>query len=116
MSDDSQKKTGGKAFAIVRHVVQVVVLLLFLVPVLVAGWSLFGGTVGGDNAVGTPAQLPFYGTLSSSTLFGITLLDPFAALQTIAAAKAFSPDWVLGLLPLLIVYGLIRGRVFCGWV
>lgn len=111
-----KKKRAGFPFTIVRHVVQVVVLLLFLVPVLIAGWSLFGMTVGGDNAMGTPADLPFYGTLSSSTLFGITLLDPFAALQTIVAAKTFSLDWLVGLLPLLIVYGIIRGRAFCGWV
>ena len=120
---DEQSSTGktkgakGFPFSIVRHVVQICVLLLFLAPVLIAGWGLFGTTVGGDNAIATPASsFPFYGTLSSSSLFGITLLDPFAALQTIVSAKAFSPDWLLGLLPLLVVYGLIRGRVFCGWV
>lgn len=109
---------GGKGFpfTVVRHIVQVLVLLLFLVPVVAAGWNLFGGTVGGDNAMGAPSSFPFYGTLSSSTLFGITLLDPFAVLQTIVAAKAFDPAWIVGLLPLLVVYGLIRGRVFCGWV
>jgi ferredoxin-type protein NapH len=122
MSDEAkkdQKAQAGKGFpfTVVRRIVQVLVLLLFLVPVLVAGWGLFGGMVGGDDAIATPAEsFPFYGTLSSSTLFGITLLDPFAVLQTIAASKAFDPAWLLGLLPLLVLYGLIRGRVFCGWV
>lgn len=122
MSDEEkkdQKAQAGKGFpfTVVRRIVQVLVLLLFLVPVLVAGWGLFGGMVGGDDVIATPAEsFPFYGTLSSSTLFGITLLDPFAVLQTIAASKAFDPAWLLGLLPLLILYGLIRGRVFCGWV
>ena len=122
MSDERNKTVTAKSkkgfpFSVVRHVVQVCVLLLFLVPVLVAGGGLFGGMVGGDDAIATPASsFPFYGTLSSSSLFGITLLDPFAALQTIAAAKSFSLDWLLGLLPFLVVYGLIRGRVFCGWV
>ena len=109
------KKDSGFPFTIVRHVVQVVVLLLFLAPVLVAGWGLFGSAVGGDNAVGTPADLPFFGTLTSSSVFGVTLLDPFAAFQTVAAAKAVSLDILVGLLPVLIVYGLIRGRAFCGW-
>ena len=122
MSDEEVKEQQAKAgkgfpFTIVRRIVQVLVLLLFLVPVLVAGWGLFGNMVGGDDAIATPASsFPFYGTLSSSTLFGITLLDPFAVLQTIAASKTFDPAWLLGMLPLLILYGLIRGRVFCGWV
>ena len=120
MGEESNRRGAGRKkgfpFTVVRHGVQVVVLVLFLVPVLAAGWSLLGGTVGGDNAMPTPSGFPFYGTLSSSTLFGVTLLDPFAVLQTIAASKAFDPAWVLGLLPLLVVYGLVRGRVFCGWV
>ena len=115
--EDIEEKAGkGFPFTVVRHVVQVVMLLIFLVPLFVAGWGLFGGMVGGDNAIPTPAGFPFYGTLSSSSLFGITLLDPFAVLQTIAAAKTFSLDWLIGLLPLLVVYGLIRGRAFCGWI
>jgi len=112
------KKTGkGFPFSIVRHVVQVCVLLLFIVPVLVAGWSLFGGTVGSNDAQNTPELVfPFFGSLSSSRLFGVDLIDPFAALQVAAAAKTFTMEMLLGLLPFLLIYGLIRGRVFCGWV
>jgi len=117
MSEEKSKNKGGFPFTIARRIVQVVVFLLFLVPVLVAGWGLFGGMVGGDNTIATPARsFPFYGTLSSSELFGIELLDPFAALQAIVAAKALSLDLLIALLPPLVVYGLIRGRVFCGWV
>ena len=117
MAEDEQKKRKGFPFTATRHVVQVFVLLLFLAPVLVTGWALFGGTTGGDNAMATPANtFPFYGSLSSSSLFGIELLDPFAALQVLVAAKSFSLEMLLGLLPFLIIYGLIRGRVFCGWV
>ena len=107
----------GFPFTVARHIVQVLVLALFLVPVLVAGWSLFGGTVGGDNTIATPAaSFPFFGSLSSSQLFGIEIIDPFAVLQVIVAAKTVSLQMLVGALPFLIIYGLIRGRVFCGWV
>jgi ferredoxin-type protein NapH len=113
---EEKARSGAFPFTIVRHVVQILVFLLFLVPLFASGWSLLGGTVGGDNAMHTPAQLPFFGTLSSSSVFGIELLDPFAALQVLVAAKTFSVGMLLGVLPLLVFYGLIRGRVFCGWV
>ena len=124
MADEKQKTTepankdkGTFPFTIVRHVVQVLALLLFLAPVVVAGWSLFGGTTGGNTPLdATPGQQVFFGTLSSSSVFGITILDPFAVLQITFAGKTFSLDWVIGILPVLIVYGLIRGRAFCGWV
>ena len=48
-----------------RHAVQAAALVLFAAPVLAAGWSLFGTSVGGDDAAATPAQLPFFGSLSS---------------------------------------------------
>lgn len=107
--------------AIARRVVQVGALLVFAVPVIVAGWGVFGGiagnaAAGGDGMVVTPAALPFFGTLSSSSVCGVALLDPFAMLEVIAASKTFSPSWLLAALPVLIVYGLIRGRAFCGWV
>ena len=93
-----------------RHAVQAAALVLFAAPVLAAGWSLFGTSVGGDDAAATPAQLPFFGSLSSSSIGGLDILDPFGALQVIAASKTFELDWLLAALPVLIVYGLIRGR------
>lgn len=99
-----------------RHAVQVLVFLLFASPILIAGWNLLGLTIGGEEPVATPAQLPFFGSLSSSSIAGIDVLDPFGALQVSAASKTFEADWLIAALPVLIVYGLIRGRAFCGWV
>lgn len=110
-----EEKKKSFPFTIVRHIVQVIVLAVFLVPVFFAGWSLFGGTVGGDNAMGTPADVFFYGSLSSSSIFGINLLDPFAFLQYVVASKSLALNALLAVLPVLVFYGLIRGRVFCGW-
>lgn len=102
-------------WAWLRHGVQALIVILFAAPVLAAGWSLFGNPPGGDDAVRTPAELPFFGSLSSSSIGGISLLDPFGILQIAAASKTFSADWLLLGLPVLIAYGVIRGRAFCGW-
>lgn len=103
-------------WAWVRHAVQVLALALFAAPVLAASWSLLGLSVGGEEPAATPAQLPFFGSLSSSSVAGVNVLDPFGMLQVAAASKTFEVDWLLAALPVLIVYGLIRGRAFCGWV
>lgn len=99
-----------------RHAVQAAAIVLFAAPVLAAGWGLFGVSIGGDDAAPTPAELPFFGSLSSSSVGGVNLLDPFGVLQLVAASKTFEFDWLLAALPVLIFYGLIRGRAFCGWV
>ena len=99
-----------------RRVVQVAALLLFASPLLMAGWGLLGLGTGGDDAVATPAELPFFGSLSSSTVGGVEVLDPFALLQVAAASKTFALDWLVAAAPVLVVYGLVRGRAFCGWV
>lgn len=106
----------GFRWAWVRHAVQVLALALFAAPVLVAGWSLLGLSAGGEEPAATPAQLPFFGSLSSSSVAGVNVLDPFGMLQVAAASKTFEVDWLLAALPVLVVYGLIRGRAFCGWV
>ena len=82
-----------------RHAVQAAALVLFAAPVLAAGWSLFGTSVGGGDAAATPAQLPFFGSLSSSSIGGLDILAPFGALQVIAASKTFELDWLLAALP-----------------
>lgn len=99
-----------------RHAVQVAVLLLFAAPLLLAGWGLFGVSVGGDDPVPIPADLPFFGSLSSSSIGGLSLLDPFGVLQVVAASKTFELDWLLFALPIVVFYGLVRARAFCGWV
>lgn len=108
--------TRTKRWTIARHIVQVAALVLFAAPLLIAGWGLLGLGVGGDDTMATPAGLPFFGSLSSSTVFGIEVLDPFAMLQIAAASKTFALDWLIAALPVLVVYGLIRGRAFCGWI
>lgn len=105
-----------KAWLLPRRAVQIAVLLAFTIPVLISGWALFGLSTGGDDPVATPAEQPLYGTLSSSDIIGIDLIDPFAALQIAAASKSFTVDWLLFALPILVIYALIRGRAFCGWV
>lgn len=99
-----------------RRVVQIAALLLFAAPLLITGWNLFGLTIGGDSPLFTPAELLFFGSLSSSSVGGITLLDPFASLQVIAASKTFELEWLWFALPIVIFYGLVRGRAFCGWI
>ncbi|WP_080797194.1 4Fe-4S binding protein [Arabiibacter massiliensis] len=111
---DVPKRT--RRWTVARHAVQAAALALFAVPLLVAGWGLLGLGSGGEEAMATPAGLPFFGSLSSSTVFGIEVLDPFAMLQVAAASKTFALDWLIAALPVLVVYGLVRGRAFCGWV
>jgi len=92
---------------IVRHIVQCLVIALFLSPL----WAeAFLGAKPGDWF--------FFGTLSSSTFFGaVVLVDPFAALENIAASWQLpTAPLLIGSLTILVVYVLVRGRVFCGWV
>lgn len=105
-----------RKWLIARRTVQLLVIVLFALPLLLAGWGLAGSYAGGDLEVATPAEGVFFGSLSSSEIFGLNLLDPFAILQVVFAAKTFDPSWLIGVLPVLLVYGLIRGRAFCGWV
>ncbi len=99
-----------------RHGVQVLILLLFVVTPLSAGWTLLGLGIGGDEMQATPSDLVFYGTLSSTTIAGFNLLDPFAMLEIALASKTFYLDWLLFAAPIFVFYLLVRGRVFCGWV
>lgn len=113
MAAESKKRHG---FTIARRVVQLVGLFVFAAPLFAVGFGIFGTTSGMEKLPQTAAELPFFGSLSSSTLFGITLLDPFAALQSAAAAKDFTLGMLVGIAPIVLFYGLIRGRAFCGWL
>jgi ferredoxin-type protein NapH len=105
-----------KPWLIVRRVVQVAALCLFAAPLLVSGWSLLGLTPPAEDVVPMPADLPFYGTLSSSSIAGVTLLDPFATLEVIAATHQVELSWLIAASLVLIPYALLGARVFCGWV
>lgn len=102
---------------VVRRVVQVGMLALFCLPPLLAGWGLAGLFAGTDGEVATPAEGVFFGSLSSSSAAGVTLLDPLAALEAMAASRSLlTASALAGALLVVAVYGLVRGRAFCGWV
>lgn len=87
-------------WTITRRIVQLGVLFLFLTP-------LFLVKIEGENFI--------FGTLSSSTFLSIVLTDPFGALEIIFASKTATSTLLMGAAIVLVFYGLIRGRAFCGW-
>lgn len=113
---DRQDRRKTKRWTAARRCVQAFMLVVFCLPLLIAGWGLLGGFSGGEEAVPTPADGVFYGSLSASQLGGVSILDPFATLEAAAAAKTFGLGMLAGMLPALVVYGIVRGRAFCGWV
>lgn len=116
MSVESPNRLPRTRWLTARRIVQLSMLLAFAAAVIASGWGLFGLTQGTDDPLPTPSEMPLYGTLSSSQVAGLDLLDPFAALQIVAASKSFSPDWLLFALPVVIFYAAVRGRAFCGWI
>lgn len=102
---------------IARRVVQVAMLVLFCLPPLLAGWGLAGLFAGGDGEVPTPAEGPFFGSLSASSMGGVSLFDPLAALEVLAASRGLlAASALTGVLLVVAVYALGRARAFCGWV
>jgi ferredoxin-type protein NapH len=99
-----------------RRAVQLAALALFAAPPILSGWALFGLTQGGEGARSTPADLPFFGSLSSSSIGGFSLLDPFAVLELIVATRSIELSWLLGAAVILALYTCVGARVFCGWV
>ncbi|MDX8366852.1 quinol dehydrogenase ferredoxin subunit NapH [Cytobacillus sp. IB215665] len=95
------KRKSYHKWTVVRRLVQFGILLLFLSP-------LFFVDIEGENF--------FFGSLSSSSFFGIVLSDPFATLQVMLASKTFHLTFIGSALIILLFYVLIRGRVFCSWV
>lgn len=102
---------------LVRRVVQVGMLVLFCLPPLLAGWGLAGLFAGGDGEVATPAEGVFFGSLSSSSAAGVPLFDPLSAAEVMAASRSLlAGSALVGVLLVVVAYGLVRGRAFCGWV
>ena len=103
-------------WTVARRVVQTAVALLFFAPLLATGWGAAGQGFGApEEPVATPSGFAWWGSLSSSNLAGLNLLDPFAALQVVAAAKSAAFAGLAWALPVLVAYGVVRGRAFCGW-
>lgn len=90
-------------YAIARRTLQLSVLVLF------AGTARLGWTLAGAPLLD--------GTLSASEIAGvIPLSDPLALLERLAAGHLPTLAAGLGALFVLVLYGLLGSRTFCGWV
>lgn len=106
----------SKKITFARRIVQSFMLILFCVPPLLVGWGVFGLFSHTDNQLPTPADGFFYGSLSSSSVGGFNLFDPLGALEVFAASHSLEFGALVGALTILVIYGIIRARAFCGWV
>ena len=85
-----------RRWTIARRLVQVAVIALIASPL--AGFTVFRGT------------------LAAGDLLGLPLADPLAALQVVLASGVVVPAFLLSALGVMVVYFLLGGRTFCGWV
>jgi len=83
-------------WTIARRLVQLAVVGLLLSPL----WS----------------RTVFEGNLAAGALFGLQLSDPLATLQVLLLTGSLTLALLAGTGIVLAVYGLLGGRVFCGWV
>jgi ferredoxin-type protein NapH len=90
-----------KRWLITRKLVQFLILVLFLSP-------LFLTEVPGTNF--------FYGSLSSSEIFGIKLSDPLAVLGVTLASKQIVWSFIGSGFIVFLFYLVVSGRVFCSWI
>ena len=56
------------------------------------------------------------GTLTGSRLLGFHLIDPFAALEILAAEHHVHTNIIIGVSTIVGFYFLVGGKAFCGWV
>ena len=117
-TSSNAKPRGRKGAGLVaaRRIVQICALVLFAMPLFAAGWSILGLVPSPEEPMATPAEGLLWGSFSASQVGPITLMDPFAALQVVCAAKTLAIRGLVGAVLVLVVYGLIKGRSFCGWV
>ena len=95
-------KLWGWRYLVLRRTVQIGVLLMF-----------FGTLHWGWQIAGTPL---LRGNLSASEFVGvIPMADPFAVLQQLVSGHMLQTTVLLGAAILLVFY-VVAGRVFCGWV
>jgi len=83
-------------WTIIRRLVQCGVVLLLASPAF--GWSFFDGN------------------LAAASLLGLQLSDPLATLQILLLTGTLSATLLTGTGIVLAFYGLLGGRVFCGWI
>ncbi|MBW2476577.1 MAG: NapH/MauN family ferredoxin-type protein [Deltaproteobacteria bacterium] len=79
-----------------RRIVQILVLLLLATPSF--GLSFFEGNLG------------------AAAILGLQLSDPLAALQILILTGSLTLTMLSGTGIILLFYGILGGRVFCGWV
>lgn len=79
-----------------RRCTQLLVLLLLATPAF--GWSFFEGNLG------------------AAAIVGLQLSDPLAALQILVLTGSLTSTMLIGTAIVVIFYGLLGARVFCGWV
>jgi len=85
-------------YLVLRRLVQVSILLFFIAGNAL-GWKVLRGNLS-----------------SSRLLDAVTLADPFALLQIFATGTMVSVEAMLGGGIVLVLFAVIGGRVFCGWV
>ncbi len=79
-----------------RRIVQVLVIALLATPAF--GLSFFEGNLG------------------SAAIFSLWLSDPLATLQILMLTGTMTTTLLLGTVVVLLFYGVVGGRVFCGWI
>lgn len=85
-------------YLISRRFVQIGLLVLYF------GANAYGWTI-------------LQGNLSGSLLFEtIPLADPFAIMQMLFAGAVLASDILIGALIIVLLYGIVGGRMFCSWV
>ncbi len=85
-------------FLIARRITQVLTLVLFF------GGSAYGWTI-------------LLGNLSAAkVLNAVPLTDPYAVLQILATGNGVQAEALTGALIVILFFGVIAGRAFCGWV
>lgn len=90
-------KSKIKKYIILKRFIQLTVFLLFLMP-------LFG------------LHKIYFGSMLSSELFGIELLDPVTFFENLLSTKAISGYALQGFLLVTFLYWITGGRSFCGWI
>ena len=85
-------------YLILRRITQILILFLYF------GANYYGWKI-------------LVGNLSFSKLFNtIPLTDPYAFLQMLFAGAVISSDLIIGVIVVVLFYGIIGGRAYCSWV
>jgi ferredoxin-type protein NapH len=85
-------------YLILRRISQLTILFLYFAA-NAYGWKILAGNLSFSKILDT-----------------VPLADPFAVLQMVFAGAFISADLLLGVVVVLLIYGLIGGRAYCSWV